>query len=109
MKDLSTGAPLARGQNKGLYEWPAGGSQCNLSHHSYMAESQQSWHRKLGHPNKRVLKTLSQKFSVPISNSEMFDYCNSCSSNKSHRQRFSENTLVSKKPVQIIFSDVWGP
>ncbi|KAF3668615.1 putative LRR receptor-like serine/threonine-protein kinase-like [Capsicum annuum] len=75
VKDLSTGAPLARGRNKeGLYEWLVGGSQCNLSYQSYMAEYQQSWHRKLGHPNKRVLKTLSHKFSIPISNSEMFDH-----------------------------------
>ncbi|KAF3640958.1 hypothetical protein T459_05878 [Capsicum annuum] len=43
VKDLSTGAQLARGQNKeGLYECPVRGSQCNLSHQSYMAESQQS-------------------------------------------------------------------
>lgn len=55
-----------------------------------------------------MLQTLSQKFLIPISNSEIFDHCNSCSSNKSHRQSFSENTLVSKKPLQIIFSDLWG-
>ncbi|KAF3665755.1 putative U-box domain-containing protein 9-like [Capsicum annuum] len=40
VKDLITGAPFARGQNKeGLYESPVGRSQCNLSYQSYMAES----------------------------------------------------------------------
>ena len=56
-----------------------------------------------------MLKTLSQKFSIPVSNTEMFDHCNSCSSDKSHEHPFSENSLVSEKPLQIIFSDVWGP
>jgi len=104
------GAVLARGQNRdGLYEWPFGGGQCNLSYQTTKVESQESWHRRLGYPNKRVLKTLLQNFSIPVSHLDKFDYCNSCSSNKSHRLPFSQNTLRSTYPLQIIFSDLWGP
>ena len=36
-------------------------------------------------------------------------HCNSCLSNKSHRHPFTQLSLCSSKPLQIIFSDLWGP
>lgn len=35
--------------------------------------------------------------------------CNSCSCNKSHRLPFDVNTLKCSRPLQIMFSDLWGP
>lgn len=87
---------------------PFGGGQCNLSYQTNKAESQQSWHRRLGHPYKRVLKTLLHKFSIPVSKLEKFDYCNSCSSNKKSLATFISEYFTVQKPLQTVFSDLWG-
>lgn len=108
VKDLSTGAPLVRGQNKdGLYEWPPvcthRSPQCNVAVPIHL------WHRRLGHPNRRVLNTILNNFSLPVLDSKASSTCNSCYSNKMHRLTFSKNSLQSNKPLQILFSDLWGP
>ncbi|XP_019183729.1 PREDICTED: uncharacterized protein LOC109178647 [Ipomoea nil] len=36
-------------------------------------------------------------------------YCSSCNVHKSHKLPFSKNTLVSTKPLQLVYTDVWGP
>lgn len=35
--------------------------------------------------------------------------CNSCYSNKMHKLTISKNSLRSNKPLQILYSDLWGP
>lgn len=66
-------------------------------------------HRRLGHPNHRILNTILHQFSLPVSRSKTAPICNSCYSNKMHRLPFSENSLQSQGPLQIIYSDLWGP
>ena len=105
VKDLSTGALLACGQSRDdLYEWPSGSFTCqaNLLPKN---PSLHLWHRRLGHPNQRVLQFILNKFSLSYSNSEQF-FCNSCSCNKSHKVPFLKNTLHNNYPLQTIVSDL---
>lgn len=67
------------------------------------------WHRRLGHPNFRSLKLVLNNFSLPYCSTTKFDFCNSCSSNKSHRLSFFPTSLQSTHPLHILYSDVWGP
>lgn len=110
MKDLSTGALLVRRHTRNrFYEWPCG---TNIPYPQIngvtKAPSKFLWHQRLGHPNSRVLQALLKNFSLPVSGSKDFDVSNSCSCNKSHRLLFYHTTLVSKRPFQLVFNDLWG-
>lgn len=90
VKNLQTRMSLVHGRSKdGLYEWPPISSQTSPRVH--MASSNVlvvTWHRTLGHPHAQVLQFLLNNFSLPFSAQTKFTFCNSCSSNKAHRQLF---------------------
>lgn len=67
------------------------------------------WDQRLGHSNSHSLKSILGSLSISFDNFEIFNYCNSCLCNKSHRLPFSNNTLHSVHPLQLLYSDVWGP
>jgi len=71
--------------------------------------SRQLWHRRLGHPHLKILDFVLNKFSLPTSSKEKFEFCNSCSSNKAHRLPFQQLIFNSNAPLQTLFSDLWGP
>ncbi|KAJ0039048.1 hypothetical protein Pint_22927 [Pistacia integerrima] len=105
VKDLSTGASLAKGRSNGnVYEWQQSSSQLFLS----TKGSLNQWHRRLGHPSNRILHQITSHHSLKISKSPISN-CNSCLCNKSHRLPFGPNTLSSSRPLELIYSDVWGP
>ncbi|KAL1209241.1 Retrovirus-related Pol polyprotein from transposon RE1 [Cardamine amara subsp. amara] len=110
VKDLYTGIPLLQGQTKGdLYEWPTSNSVIS----SFFASSQpkstlSSWHHRLGHPSLSIVKNIGSRFSLSCSDSRASHlFCSDCSRNKSHRLPFYASTVVSTRPLEIIFSDVW--
>ena len=67
------------------------------------------WYRCLGHPNRRVLDTILNNFSLPFLDPKASSIYNSCYSNKMHMLTSSENSLQRNKPQQILFSDLWDP
>jgi hypothetical protein len=105
VKDLKTKVPLLRGQHKnGLYCLPSSPP----SHTALHSTSQPSppWHHILGHPSKRIQRHLTSQFQ--IKQSPIFP-CVSCESSKSHKLPFSKSSLKSSKPLELIYTDVWGP
>ncbi|KAD5508125.1 hypothetical protein E3N88_15828 [Mikania micrantha] len=69
-----------------------------------------SWHHKFGHPSIKVLKLLLNNLGLgyyKMSNASF--YCDACSLNKIHKQPFGENSFKVSKPLELIYSDVWGP
>lgn len=108
VKDLSSGTPLVCGRSKdGLYEWPH--FQPPMSFTAITKHPLDLWHRRLGHPNSRILQFILNKFSLPVSSRDKISFCNSCSSNKAHRLPFLQNSLSSDAPLKRIYSDLWGP
>lgn len=111
VKDLSTGTTLLNGKaSEGVYEWPMKHipSTTSISAFPCLKTSLSTWHSRLGHPHPQTLRHMISSFSLPLSSSLSSSLiCNSCSSNKSHKLPFSLSTLVSKGPLDIIFSDVW--
>lgn len=108
VKDLHTGTTLLKGKaNEGVYEWPSISSPIAfVSHRS----SPSQWHSRLGHPNSQTLRFMLSRFSLPLSTalpSSSVLFCNSCSTNKSHKLPFSTSTLTTSQPLEILFSDVW--
>ncbi|XP_019184787.1 PREDICTED: uncharacterized protein LOC109179746 [Ipomoea nil] len=103
-QDLQTGTTLLKGvNNNGVYYGPV------ASHptvHTAQLSSLSQWHQQLGHPSNKVL----QRCNVPVSMSSLRKfYYSSCNIHKSHKLPFAKNTLVSTKPLQLVYTDVWGP
>ena len=64
------------------------------------------WHQRLGHPAFPILKQIISHNKLDFSKSNNFS-CNACLSNKSHKLSFSQSTITSSAPLEIIYSDVW--
>ncbi|GJY38368.1 retrovirus-related pol polyprotein from transposon TNT 1-94, partial [Tanacetum coccineum] len=106
VKDLSTGAPLLRGENNNdLYCMP---SMDSPQLHLVSLTNVNRWHNRLGHPSSRILHFVlkSEKLSS-ISSSHVISNCHSCQCNKSQKLPFAESSLVSTQPLQLVYSDVW--
>ena len=68
------------------------------------------WHKRLGHPSIKIVHHLVKIFSLPISSTKtLSSLCHSCSINKAHQQPFRVNSLQSHEPLELIYTDVWGP
>ncbi|WZZ89829.1 hypothetical protein YC2023_118408 [Brassica napus] len=110
VKDLSTGVKLLQGQAKGeLYEWPMSALTSPASYAIYpdTKATFSQWHHRLGHPSPATLKTIVSSFSLPCFKNSVTSPCNDCLLNKIHKLLFQTSTIISSKPLQYIFSDVW--
>ncbi|KAJ9562385.1 LOW QUALITY PROTEIN: hypothetical protein OSB04_007545 [Centaurea solstitialis] len=98
VKDLRTGAPLLRGRT-----------------------SMMSTTTPLGHFDNSIPQQKSPSL-ICITNWDIHPFhfginpktirnvhCDSCLVNKSHKLPFGQNSFVAHKPLQLIYSDVWGP
>lgn len=105
VRDLNTGAPILKGKAKeGVYEWPTTSS---ISAYATTIKSSSEWHARLGHPSSQILNFILTKFSLPTLSMSSSLLCNSCSSNKSHKLSFSTSTILSRGPLDVVYSDVW--
>ncbi|KAM0005355.1 putative RNA-directed DNA polymerase [Helianthus debilis subsp. tardiflorus] len=108
VKDLRTGAHLMRGINvNDVYYGPTTTShQINTT----STGSLLVWHHILGHPSFQVFKSIMSTLGLKFNKVSLESFhCNSCSSNKSHKIPFGKNSFVANKPLQLLYSDVWGP
>ncbi|KAI5328775.1 hypothetical protein L3X38_028172 [Prunus dulcis] len=109
VKDLSTGAVLLRGPNKDdVYEWsPQSFYQPQAL--VGVVVSPNLWHRRLGHPSHKILQQVLRLSSINVSSKLSESVCHSCLCNKSHRLPFGTSSLTSHGPLDLLYSDVWGP
>jgi hypothetical protein len=104
VKDLKTRAPLIKGHHKeGLYIL----HQPSTTPAAYLTTSiTRPWHHILGHPSARILRQFP--FIQQIKQKDQHP-CISCNIVKSHKLPFSTSSLCSKQPLELLYTDVWGP
>jgi hypothetical protein len=56
-----------------------------------------------------LVNHLIHAFSLPTNKNGHSSLCTSCSKKKAHRQTFSTHGLTSTTPIELIYTDVWGP
>jgi len=111
VKDEATGRILLHDKPKyGLYIFPTSISPTN---HPQTYLSQRApldvWHCQMGHPSYQTVRHLVSKFSLPTSSNKIPSICSACQQGKSHRLPFSSFQSIYTHPLELIFSDVWGP
>jgi histone deacetylase 1/2 len=109
IKDRDTREVLLRGgSSQGLYHLsPSTVKQAFSS----IKVSHDQWHSRLGHPASPIVPHILHRHELPsVSvNKAVNLVCDACQQGKSHQLPFSLSTRVTTSPLEIIYSDVWGP
>jgi len=66
-------------------------------------------HVRLGHPNDHILKLVLIHCNIPISNKETTFFCSAYAVGKSLRLLSSISTTTYSKPLELVYSYLWGP
>ena len=92
-----------------MYEWSASNpASAPILAFSTIKTTCTNWHHRLGQPALPILQHILPNYQLESSSPITNEFsCNACLCNNSHKLSFSTSTLVSTKPLQLIFSDVW--
>jgi histone deacetylase 1/2 len=71
--------------------------------------SREKWHARLGHPATPIVQHILHRNKLPLVASQNNVICDACQQGKSHQLPFSDSNRVISKPLEFIYSDVWGP
>ena len=108
VKDMATRRILLRGKCVGglyplIYSSP---SLSNKQAFVVVKPSSAKWHSRLGHPSSVIVKIILSKNNLPYSHeSSIESVCDPCQ----HQLPYLISIGVSTAPLQLIFSNVWGP
>jgi hypothetical protein len=109
VKDPASGNILLKGKHEhGLYSLPP---PVSSSPAAFMGirTTLDGWHSRLGHPSLRIVRQVVSKNNLAVLQSSPGSVCHACQLGKSHRLPFCLSPSVSTSPLELIFSDVWGP
>ena len=69
-----------------------------------------TWHSRLGHPSTLVISQIVSRHKLSLIHDVNNKHvCDACQQGKSHQLPYPKSTSVSSFPLDLIFSDVWGP
>jgi hypothetical protein len=67
------------------------------------------WHARLGHPADRIVRHVVNKFQLAVTKNKKLPICLACQRGKSHQLPFNMSENKSSVPLELVFSEVWGP
>ena len=107
IKDQATKNTLLKGRcHNGLYPLP---SPLIKHAHGATRSSMSQWHSRLGHPSSSVVKQVISSNNLPyLDEPSDKTVCDACQQGKSHQLPYPKSSSVSKFPLELVFSDVWG-
>jgi transposase InsO family protein len=111
IKDRATQNLLLEGKcESGLYPIkPADLASVKQAHLSCSACTSQ-WHARFGHPSVQVVRSILSLHRLPCrEETSLSTVCNACQLAKSHQLPYHSSTFHATSPLELIYSDVWGP
>ena len=111
VKDQDTKRVLLKGRCVGgLYPLVSSSSLRNKQVFSATKLSATRWHDRLGHPSFKIVQQILSHNKIPCSNeSSVESICDSCQRAKSHQLPYIRSSSFSTVPLELVYSDVWGP
>lgn len=110
VKDQATGKILLHGKSRGgLYPFRSVSQEESKQVLSASKPSSTRWHRRLGHPSFPIVHQVLKNNSLPFTNKHDEPICDACQKGKSHQLPYPNSTSESHAPLELIYSDVWGP
>jgi hypothetical protein len=72
--------------------------------------SRDQWHSRLGHPATPIVQHILHRHELPsVVSVNKAAVCDAYQQGKSHQLSFPLSNRVTSSPLEIIYSDVWGP
>jgi hypothetical protein len=109
VKDRMSGKILHHGPSRnGLYHWfppSAAPPSVFLSERATFVD----WHARLGHLADRIVRHVVSNFNLSATSNKKPIICPACQRGKSHQLPFSLSENKSNVPLELVFSNVWGP
>jgi hypothetical protein len=107
VKDRATREVLLRGRiHQGLYALEAPPPEV----FSVVRTSAFHWHARLGHPASPIVSHVLHRHELPTSSTnKSLAVCDACQQGRSHQLPFVSSSRVVTTPLELVFSDVWGP
>ncbi|KAF8399498.1 hypothetical protein HHK36_015364 [Tetracentron sinense] len=121
VKDRTTKRVLAQGKlENGLYKFPVTStankqSDCSSifnntsvsAFHSHV-DTIELWHSRVGHASSEIVHRILKDCNVSVRNNT--DHlCSSCQYAKSHRLPYQVSTSRAASPLDLVYTDIWGP
>lgn len=69
----------------------------------------QLWHHRLGHISEQGLKKLHKQGIIKSLNSCALPFCEACVLGKQHKLKFTLARHTTKKILEYVHVDLWGP
>ena len=67
------------------------------------------WHTRLRHPTDRIVRHVISNFNLSTTSNKKPIVCPGCQHGKSHQLLFSLSENKSSFPLELVFSNIWGP
>jgi histone deacetylase 1/2 len=67
------------------------------------------WHARLGHASAPVVQQVISRHDLSFSRDSNNHVCNACQQGKCHQLPYTNSCTISSSPMDLVFSDVWGP
>jgi len=114
IKEEETRRILLRGKCEGgLYPLRSSASNKSSPNKRALSAARPSvslWHNRLGHASTPVVRQILSRHKLSFVKSQNKDHvCNACQQGKAHQLPYARSSSVSSRPLDLIFSDVWGP
>jgi len=113
IKEQQTKKTLLQGKcEKGLYPLKSLNKQAlgaTREALGVIAASSSLWHARLGHPSAQVVQQVASRHKISLSRDLNNHVCNACQQGKCHQLPYTHSSVISSSPMDLVFSDVWGP
>lgn len=118
VKDLHTKRVLAQGKlENGLYKFPVisnkktayvGITNDSTFQCSTIGNKRELWHHRLGHAATDIVTRIMHNCNVSCGKYKA-TVCSSCQLAKSHRLPTCLSSSHASKPLELVYTDIWGP
>jgi hypothetical protein len=110
IKDITTRQVLLEGKSEaGLYPIKLSDIEFFKQALLHVKVSLDQWHARFGHPSTQVVRSILRLNNLPYSKEPSPTICHACQLGKSHQLPYNNVIHHSTSPLQLVFSDVWGP
>jgi hypothetical protein len=110
IKDQVTKRVLLRGPCRGLYPIPHLPQHAQKLLLSAIKPLSHRWHCRLGQPSRDIVRRVLSQNNLVCPRLESDDsVCDACLCAKAHQLPYKLSISRSTTPLQLVFSDVWGP
>ena len=112
IKDQATRKIIHQSRSRGgLYPLDLSTSSGGVTKQAWAAHKPtvSRWHSRFGHPSHPIVQKILSLNKLPSISDNSESICNSCQMAKSHQSPYSMSHSISESPLDLIYSDVWGP